>query len=35
MRWNALLVLEPRDGSATLFDAALDMTPDPLDPAAR
>jgi hypothetical protein len=35
VRWNALLLLEPRGGSATLYDAALDMTRDPLDPAAR
>lgn len=35
VRWSALLLLEPRDGSATLYDAALDVTRDPLDPAAR
>ncbi len=34
-RWNALLLFEPRTGSSTLYDAALDVTRDPLDPAAR
>lgn len=35
VRWNALLILQPRDGSATVYDAALDMTPDPLDTAVH
>jgi len=34
-QWNALLLLEPRLGSTTVYDAALDVTRDPLDSAAR
>jgi hypothetical protein len=34
-QWNALLLLEPRTGSTTLFDAALDVTQDPLDSVTR
>jgi hypothetical protein len=34
-RWSALLVLEPRPSSSTLYDAALDITPDPIEPGNR
>jgi hypothetical protein len=34
-RWTALLVLQPRAGSPTLYDAALDLAPDPVEQGSR
>jgi len=34
-RWNALLLFEPRIGSAELYDAVLDVTTEPVGPGTR